>query len=285
MAPREDNSRVAPGAPLSGRSVVVTRARAQAAALVEPLEALGAEVIAVPVIEIVDPPEPARLDEALRCLGDYEWIVLSSANGVDRVLARLEALGLGVGALNAVRVAVVGAATAARLTDAGVTPDLVPDDFRQEGLVEAFAALGDRGGRVLFARALEGRFVLGEQLEALGYEVDLVPAYRTVPAQADPEVIDRLALGVDVITFTSPSTVRNFIAFLEANGADPAEVLSLAEAASIGPVTTAALVARGIEPAIEPAESTVPALVAAIAVFYSETLPASGASAAEPSAS
>jgi len=285
VAPRDDNLNATSGAPLSGRSVVVTRARAQAAALVEPLEALGAEVIAVPVIEIVDPPEPARLDDALRRLGDYDWLVLSSANGVDRVLARLEALGLGVGALSAVRVAVVGAATAARLAETGIAPDLVPDDFRQEGLVDAFAALGEGGGRVLFARALEGRFLLGEQLAALGYEVDLVPAYRTVPAQADSGVVDRLALGVDVITFTSPSTVKNLIAFLEGNGADPAEVLSLAEAASIGPVTTAALVARGIEPAIEPAESTVPALVAAIAAFYSVELPASGASAAEPSAS
>lgn len=285
MAPHDDNQFAAPGAPLSGRSVVVTRARAQAAALVEPLEALGAEVIAVPVIEIVDPPEPARFDEALRHLADYEWLVLSSANGVARVLARLDALGLGAAALAAVRVAVVGAATATRLAEAGVTPDLVPDDFSQEGLVDAFAALGNSQGRVLFARALEGRFVLGEQLAALGYDVDLVPAYRTVPAHADPDVVDRLALGVDVITFTSPSTVKNLIAFLEDNGADPAEVLSLAEAASIGPVTTAALVARGIEPAIEPAESTVPALVDAIAAFYSGTLPASGASAAEPSAS
>ncbi len=257
------------GAPLAGRSVVVTRAREQAAKLAGPLETLGARVIAVPVIEITDPPDAARFDAAVARVGDYDWLVLSSANGVDRFFARLEATGTPRAALSGVRVAVVGDATADRLRLHGVEPDLVPDDFQQEGVVAGFAELGEPAGRrVLFARALEGRAVLSQELAGLGYEVDLVAAYQTVPAAADPAVLDELARGVDVVTFTSPSTVKNFLAFLSANDVDAADFMARTEAASIGPVTTAALLARGIEPGIEPAVSTVPALVAAIRDFY-----------------
>lgn len=258
------------GAPLAGRSVVVTRASAQAGSLSAPLERLGAEVVAVPVIEIVDPPQPERFEAAMRDLASYDWLIVTSANGADRTLAAAERAGMTLSGEGAPKIAVVGEATARRLEAAGVEPALVPESYRQEGVAAAFAALSEEpGGRVLFARALEGRDLLADELRALGYEVDLVAAYATVPATAESATLERLARGVDVVTFTSPSTVHNFFAFLEANGADAADLMSRAEAASIGPVTTRALLARGIEPGIEPVTSTVPALVDAIVAFYS----------------
>lgn len=238
--------------------------------MVEALEALGADVIAVPVIEIVDPPDLAAVDDAIARLGDYDWLILTSANGVDRFFARLEPAGSPAEKLGDVRIAVVGKATAARLATHGLEPDLVPADFRAEGLVEGFRERGVRAGtRVLYARALNAREVLPEALREMGAHVDVVPVYRTVAAQADPGVIGRLAAGVDVVTFTSPSTVKHFRAFLTANGVDADAFMSSTVAASIGPVTTTALEHAGITAAIEPDESTVPELVAAIAAHFS----------------
>lgn len=255
-------------APLAGRSVVVTRAREQAASLVGALSALGAEVVAFPAIAIVEPPdaELEALHDAIRRLPEYDWVVFSSANGVRRFFAHLVNVDRTSEALSHVKIAVVGSATAEKMRALGVEPDLVPADFRAEGLVDAFRAQGaGPGWRVLAVRALEGREVLERELRELGVRVDAAVAYRTVPAEPDPAVVERLREGVDAVTFTSPSTVTYFLAFLAAAGIDPDAFMRGTLAASIGPVTTDALRARGYEAGAEARPSTAHALAAAIA--------------------
>lgn len=254
---------------LAGVTVLVTRAPHQAAALAEPLAALGAEVLLAPMIDTIDPVSWAPADAMLCALASYDWVVLTSTNAVDRFLARLDHLGVSRGALGEVRIAAVGAATADRLAEAGIAPDLIPADFRAEGLIESFERIGVAPGtRFLLPRAEKAREILPEALRERGATVDVAVVYRTAPATPDPAVIDRLRAGsVDVITFTSPSTVRHFVGWAEAAGLEPARILACAAAASIGPVTTEALTARGYAASIEPAESTMPALADAISAW------------------
>jgi len=260
-----------PGAPLAGRSVVVTRTAEQSRALSAPLEALGATVIAFPVIATVEPDSWVATDAAIEQLGTYDWVVFTSANAVRCFLERVAARGLDpVAALADVDVAVVGTATARALAERGVEADLVPEDFRAEGLVTEFARLGaGPGTRVLVPRALEAREILPDTLRARGATVDVVPVYRTVQAQPDPRVLARFVAGdIDAVTFTSPSTFRHFRALIGAGGQDADTVLRSVAIASIGPVTSEAVQAAGHRVAIEPAEYTVEGLVAALVAHF-----------------
>lgn len=259
--------------PLAGRTVLVTRAPHQALALAGPLQALGADVIIAPVIDTVEPDDWAPVDDAIARLADYDWIVLTSTNAVDRFLDRMARRGVALPRAGGPRIAVVGAATAERLEEHGTVPDLVPDDFRAEGLIDRFREIGVTAGmRFLLPRAERAREILPESLRAAGARVDVITVYRTVPATPDPAVIDRLRAGdVDAITFTSPSTVRHFIAWAVSAGLDPGEVLSRSVAASIGPVTSAALRERGYAVPVEAAVSTMAALVDGIAAHLSGT--------------
>jgi uroporphyrinogen III methyltransferase/synthase len=247
--------------PLAGKTVVVTRTKAQAAELARALEAAGAEVLAFPVIETVDPESWHLADEAVRNLERYAWIVFTSANAVERFFGRLGAQGMDARALSGSRIAAVGPATAKRLASHGISPDFVPEeDFRAEGLVGGFVSHGlQAGSRVLIPRALEAREILPETLRAAGALVDVVPVYRTVRAEPDAAALARLREGVDAVTFTSSSTVRHFLALAGA------EALERAVVASIGPVTSATLRDAGVRVDVEPAESTVPALAEALA--------------------
>lgn len=263
-----DNSADANGAPLAGRSVVVTRSMEQSGDLARPLEALGATVLACPVIDIIDPPEPELVEQAIGRLGSYDWVVLTSTNAVERFFRHPAFRSDPATAVAdaGVKVAAVGRATAERLAELGVSVDLVPADYRAEGLAEAFVDMGaGEGWRFLIPRALEAREVLRDTLEPLGSVVHVVAVYRTVPATPAPEMAKRLESGgFDVVTFTSPSTVRNFLAMLQAGGLDPRAVLSGVVTASIGPVTSGALAEAGFDATIEADPSTVPALVDAI---------------------
>lgn len=263
--------RAASGTPLAERTVVVTRTLEQSAALAAPLEALGARVLAFPVIITVDPDDWAPADRAIAALGDYAWVVLTSTNAVDRFIGRLEHHGLGPEALAAARVAVVGTGTAARLAAHGIEPDMVPAEFRGEGLVEAFREAGaGPGWRILIPRALDAREILPDSLREMGAQVDVVPVYRTVRAQPDLGIIGKLGRGeVDLVTFTSPSTFTSFISLVEGVGGDIPALMARIVTASIGPVTSEAMRERGFEPTIEASESTVPGLVAAIEGYYS----------------
>ncbi len=258
--------------PLDGRSVIVTRTRAQAATLAVPLEALGAEVVAFPVIEVVPPESWAEVDEAIRQIEEYDWVVFTSANAVAEFLNRAGSI-TGedpVHALATPWVAAVGKATAKTLRSVGVEVDLVPDLATAEGLAAAFDELGaGPGWKVLIPRALEAREVLPESLREAGADVDVVAVYRTVPAEPDPAVVDRLRVGeIDAVTFTSGSTVRHFIERLTDADLDPAEQMERLTIASIGPVTTAALEKRGFSADVEAAEATMESLAAALVEHY-----------------
>lgn len=259
--------------PLAGRTVLVTRAPHQARALAGPLMALGADVIIAPVIDTVEPATWAPVDDAIGRIGEYDWIVLTSTNAVDRFLDRMALCGVALPPVGGPRIAVVGAATAGRLEERGIKPDLVPGDFRAEGLIDRFREIGVTPAmRFLVPRAERAREILPDSLRAAGAAVDVVTVYRTVPAVPDPGVIDRLRTGdVDVITFTSPSTVRHFLAWATSAGVDPAEALSRSAAASIGPVTSDALRERGYEVPVEAAVSTMTSLVDGIVAYLSRT--------------
>jgi uroporphyrinogen III methyltransferase/synthase len=239
----------------------------QSRSLAQPLEALGAHVLAFPVIATVDPEDWGPADRAIGQLASYDWVVLTSANAVRAFLARLASAGVGAAALNSVQVAVVGSATATVLAEAGIVPDLVPEDFRAEGLLDSFESLGvGEGSRVLIPRALEAREVLPDTLRLRGVHVDVVPVYRTVLGDVEPGVIERLGAGsVDAVTFTSPSTFRNFRTLVDGSGLDADEALRGLVIASIGPVTSQAVREAGHVVAVEPEESTAAALASALA--------------------
>lgn len=270
------------GAPLAGRSVVVTRSAEQAGDLAALLETRGAEVIICPVIRLVDPPKPARVTDAIQRLADYDWVVLTSTNAVERFFGNAAFDGHAAAAVvkAGVKVAAVGKATAERISSFGIEVDLVPRDYRAEGLVEELRARGaGEGWRLLVPRALKAREILSTQLPPLGVAVDVVPVYETVPAEPEPAVVERLGSGdVDAVTFTSPSTFRNFLTVLSKAGLDAAALLPSLITASIGPVTSDAMRAEGFEPDAEADPSTVPALVEALAIAVN------GASHEEPSA-
>jgi len=249
--------------PLHGRRIVVTRARDQAAELVRALEQLGAEVLAEPVIRIepVNDWEPLR--QALSRLAEYRWLVFTSQNAVQVVCDRLPAWGHTARHFEHTRVAAIGPATARALAERGVHVALLPEGYIAESLVDALAADGDlRGARILVPRAEAARDALPEGLRALGAVVDVIPVYRTLPALEDGAALARdiLAGRVDVITFTSSSTVHHFA---QAVGADAARSGRFA-AAVIGPITAGTAREYGMRVEIEAAEFTAAGLVDAL---------------------
>lgn len=239
--------------PLFGRTVVVTRTAAQAGELSRRLRTLGAAVLEVPTIEVVDPLDGgAALTAAVAAAPTYDWVVLTSPNGARRFCAALR----DGRDLAGVRLAAIGPGTADVLADHHLVCDLVPERFVAEGLLDVFPAPADGGGRVLLARAETARDALPDGLRAAGWEVDVVTAYRTVPAAVAPATAARVA-AADAITFTSSSTVTNFLA---AAGGDTLPPV----VAAIGPVTAATARDAGVTVTVEAAEHTLDGLVAAL---------------------
>jgi len=242
--------------PLFGRRVVVTRTRQQASALSRALRDLGAEPMEVPVIEVVDPVDGgAALRRAMERLDQYDWVVITSPNGAARVRAALADVGRDARAFAGARIAAIGPATAAALAAAGLRADLVPEQFVAESLLDAMAS-GGGPGRALLARAEVARDVLPEGLRERGWTVDVVDAYRTVPATVTDEQREAIT-GADVITFTSSSTVDRFV---EAAGIDAVPPV----VACIGPVTAATARRHGLTVEVEADVHTVPGLVDAL---------------------
>ncbi|MDO9556396.1 MAG: uroporphyrinogen-III C-methyltransferase [Coriobacteriia bacterium] len=250
--------------PLFGKTVVVTRSRAQASALSSELRDLGAEVLEFPTIEIVEPESFEPVDSAIRNLDVYHWLILTSVNGVERFFDRLEYADKDGRALHGLRIAAIGPATAAACMDRGIRPDFVPEEYRAEGVLEGLCERGaGKDTRILLARALEAREVLPEKLAERGALVDVVPVYRTVRGAGDPTVAERIAAGgVDIVTFTSSSTVRNFIDLTD--GIDLADALGDTLVASIGPITTDTARELGLTVGVEAEEYTIPGLIEAV---------------------
>jgi uroporphyrinogen III methyltransferase/synthase len=250
--------------PLFGRRVVVTRARSQAASLSDRLAAAGAEVVEMPATRI-EAADDQPLVAALENVNQYGWIVFTSQNGVRLFWEALRRMGRDARALAGVKIAAVGPATADALLDHGLAVDVSPERFVAEGLLDALRDRRDvSGARVLYAAAEGARELLQEGLEAMGATVDRVTLYRSVPdAAGADELRARLARGeADLVTFTSASSVK---AFVDAVGA---ELAARTPAASIGPITTEAARAAGMDVAIEASRSTIDGLVDAIAEHY-----------------
>ncbi len=234
--------------PLFGRRIVVTRAREQASALSARLRELGAEVIELPTIAIADPEDGgAALRSAAAQVASYDWVVFTSANAVVRTLAHVR----DARAFGAACVAAVGPATADELRSRGIEPDLVPARFVAEGLLDVFPP---GPGRVLLPRAAVARDALPDGLADRGWTVDVVEAYRTTPARPTPAELDEAA-AADAVTFSSSSTVTNYLALTDRV---PPVV------ACIGPVTARTAEAAGLRVDVVAEESSVASLVEAL---------------------
>jgi uroporphyrinogen III methyltransferase/synthase len=258
--------------PLFGKRIVITRSREQSVELVDLLESLGAEPIEAPMIRVMPPDDYTSLDKAVAEAATFDWIVFTSTNAVESFMRRLSAGDGDIRDLKGVKLVAIGPATAERLARFGVKVDLQPAESRAEAIVQSLRALGDlEGRRFLLPRADIAREVLPEELRRAGADVTEVVAYRTVLAEiereGDPDIYRMLLESrVDVVTFTSASTVKNFV---QVFGADQApDLLRGTMVASIGPVTAEAAEQYGIKTAIMPAEYTIPALVEAIVEHF-----------------
>lgn len=243
--------------PLAGREVVVTRPAGQQAELVARIRAAGGRPIVAPVVSIGPPASWVPLDAAIRRLDTYDWVVFASVNGVRGFLDRLRLAGRDGRALGTARLAAIGPATRASLEAAGYVCDLMPADFRSEGLVEAFGEQ-PASGRFLLVRAAAGRDVLRRELEARGHAVDEVAAYASEPVAAvEPAVAEQLPGPGAWITVTSGAVVEAAVRLF-------GDRLRGWRIASISPVTSATLRRFGLEPAAEAAAATAASLVEAI---------------------
>ena len=259
--------------PLEGRTIIVTRAASQAADLTTTLEDYGANVIACPTIEIREPDNYQRLDEALDHLYGYDWLIFTSSNGVDYFLKRLTDRGQQIADLDEIKVCAIGQRTADKLHDAHVHVDLVPAQSTAEGVFTALSefAGGDdhlRGLNVLLPRAAVGRDYLPKALEEAGARVDVVTTYQTVL----PENFDRGKLGAmlagsgDCIAFTSPSTIKNLAKLFDTH--DLGKTLPGIVVACIGSVTAEAATEYGLRVDIVPQQTSTSDLAQAIANYY-----------------
>ena len=250
--------------PLLGKRIVVTRARAQASDLVRTLSDLGAQCIEFPTIQVLPPDDWQPLDEAIEQLAAYNWLIFTSVNGVRQFFGRLFDLGRDVRALHHLKTAVIGPATAAELLARGLKSDIVPENYRAESVVAAFKTVNIDGSRILLPRAEEARPVLPEELRKMGALVDEVTVYRTAAVtDRTDELIEALRTRqVDLVTFTSSSTVANFKALLPEEQFE--ELMQSVTVASIGPITSDTARDLGFHVHISAETYTIPGLVEAI---------------------
>src|SRR5438309_4314085 len=251
---------------LHGRRILVSRAREQASELSSKLRALGAEVLEIPFIEIRRPRSFQKLDNALRRIQPYDWLILTSVNGVNALFTRLEQLAIAPQQLRQLQIAAIGPATRAAIEQHGLKVTVVPQEYVAESVVRSLRAKV-RGKRVLLVRAKVARDVIPRQLRDPGADVDVVGAYETVGPKRSAAELKRIladpARAPQVITFTSSSTARNFLTLLGARL--DRSVLDGIKIASIGPVTSATLRDLGLRVDIEAREYTMQGLVEAIA--------------------
>jgi uroporphyrinogen-III synthase len=250
-------------APLSGIRVLVGRARHQAGALSGELRKLGATVLEIPFIEIRKPRSFKPLDSALQALDGYDWLILTSANGVEAMWDRLSKLRLTKN-LKHLNIAAIGPATKEAIAQHGMKVDVVPKEYVAESVVRSLRRRV-KGKRVLLVRAKVARDVIPRELRRAGAQVDVVEAYETVVPQLSrtrlQSALKNPRRRPHVVTFTSSSTVRNFVDLL---GSGQIAGLDEIRLASIGPVTSSTLRELGLRVDIEAKEFTIPGLVKAI---------------------
>jgi uroporphyrinogen III methyltransferase / synthase len=257
--------------PLFGKRVVLTRAQEQAREFSQLLAAYGAEPVEVPTIQIVPTASWQAIDDAIISLSSYHWLIFTSVNGVRPFMDRLHAAGKDARALANLRLCAIGPRTAQELGTYGLTPDLIPTEFQAEGVIAALSHVGIHGVRILVPRAEVAREILPDQLRELGAIVEVIPVYRTIaPAMDVTSLTEQLQNGqVAVVTFTSSSTVRNFVELL--GGPDKVRpLLAGTVVACIGPITARTAEEYGMTVTVMPPENTVPALAEAIVRHFKE---------------
>jgi len=253
--------------PLSGRRIVVTRPREQAQRFIDLLEQQGAEVIEFPTIEIVPTASYERLDAAIDQLANYDWLIFTSVNGVQYFVDRLRAQQKDVTSLCHLQIATIGPATAQAVEALSLQVHAVPEEYRAEALVKVLGEV--KGKRMLLPRAAQARAVLPKELQALGAHVDEIAAYETVPPQATAvqEVRTLLQTGkVDMVTFTSSSTVRNFAVLFSAD-----ELPTLCRktlVGCIGPITAETAREYGLVVSVQSTVYTIPAFAEAVVEYF-----------------
>ena len=254
--------------PLFGKRVLVTRARSQASKLVKQLEDLGAEVLEYPTIEIVPVRDPEPLDEALRNVAKYDWMMFTSSNAVRGIAARMKSLGIDSRALAHLKFGVNGPSTARALVEIGINADAIPDQYLASAMVELLKTEGITPKNVLFPRSEIGRETLASGLRELGSNVDEVVAYST-ESPNDTGDLARAAYeeGVDFTTFTSSSTVRNLVDLL---GGSP-DLINTSKTVIIGPITADTAKELNVNNNIEADQQSIPGIVKAILAYVASS--------------
>ena len=252
---------------LAGVRVLVGRARHQASKLSAGLKALGADVIEIPFIEIRPPRSYKPLDTALKHISEYEWLILTSVNGVDALAARMKRSRISPRQFAHLRIATIGPSTRKAAESLGMKVSVVPPQYIAESVVESLRGKV-RGKRVLLARAKVARDVIPRELRQMGARVEVVEAYETVVPAASKKKLELIMIDStrrpNVVTFTSSSTVRNFVELLVGRGRPPHTLLHGIRFVSIGPVTSATLREFGLPVNVEAKEYTIPGLIRAI---------------------
>jgi len=252
--------------PLFGKGIVITRPQRQADDLASLLEKEGAQAIHFPTIKIVPPPSWESLDTALNNLADYNWLIFTSANGVQYFFERLFMLNKDIRELKGIKICCIGPATAEQVTKRGIKVDLVPEHYISEGILKAFALIDMQGKKVLIPRAAQARDILPAGLKKMGALVDVVTAYATVISGEKKEKLEELIRDkrIDVITFTSSSTVTNFLEIMGKEFSIPPQI----KIACIGPITAATVEKAGYTVDIHQEEYTMPGLVQALIDYF-----------------
>ncbi|HVN82503.1 MAG TPA: uroporphyrinogen-III synthase [Terriglobia bacterium] len=254
--------------PLLGRRILITRPQEQSEEFGLRLGQLGAEVISLPTIEICDPDCWKPLEEAIHQIDRYEWLIFTSVNGVKRFFERWKLVGRELKDLNRIQICAIGASTGKEIASVGLHPQVIPDEFRAEGLLESLKGRVLPGSRILIPRARIARDVLPETLRSWGAEVNVVEAYRTLPAYRNKEALleNTKERPVDMITFTSSSSVASLAELLAPRSLK--EFLAKVAVASIGPVTSRTATEYGLIVSVEPQQYDIPSLVEAIRCYY-----------------
>ncbi len=254
--------------PLFGKRILVTRTSEQAGRFADLLEGQGAEVVEVPLIEIAPPKSWEPVDRAIERLETYGWVIFTSTNGVEEFFRRLRALRRDARRLGAARICAIGPATAASLERHHIIPDVVPAEFRAEGVIEALAPYDLQGAKILLPRAEVARDLLPKDLERRGATVEVVPVYRTVKSPTAGDILKPLLRDrkIDLVTFTSSSTVTNFVEALAQE--DLKAICEGVRIACIGPITKETAERAGLTVDIMPKQYTIPAFAAAIADYF-----------------
>jgi uroporphyrinogen III methyltransferase/synthase len=232
------------------------------------LEKYGAEPIEFPTIETVPPKDWKEVDRAIKNLSKYDWAIFTSVNGVKYLIERLKKQGKDIREFKGIKICAIGPATAKAIEDLGIRVDLLPKEYRAEAIIAGLGKNKIKGKSFLLPRALKAREVLPEEIKRLGGKIDVVAAYRTTKPKEKTDEIRKMfqEKAIDVVTFTSSSTVENFVSMFQ-KGEAPG-LLEGITVACIGPITKDTASALGIKTGIMPEKYTIPALTDAIGEYF-----------------